>query len=152
MGRYTEEVENVSCSNICGLVCFDRFIVKTGSITPFAGAHSIRQMKVSVSPFVHVASKCQNSANLPNVVEELKRLTKGNPMVPITKEETGEHIVAGSGELHLQICLKHLKEDHACSPLKKTDPVVSHGETVTDNSNILGLSKPPNKQLTDKAS
>jgi len=26
-------------------------------------------------------------------------------------EETGEHIVAGAGELHLEICLKDLQED-----------------------------------------
>jgi len=33
-------------------------------------------------------------------------------------EESGEHIVAGAGELHLEICLKDLEEDHACIPLK----------------------------------
>jgi len=35
-------------------------------------------------------------------------------------EESGEHIVAGAGELHLEICLKDLEEDHACIPLKVT--------------------------------
>ena len=33
-------------------------------------------------------------------------------------EESGEHIIAGAGELHLEICLKDLEEDHACIPLK----------------------------------
>ncbi len=33
-------------------------------------------------------------------------------------EESGEHIVAGAGELHLEICLKDLEEDHACIPLR----------------------------------
>ena len=33
-------------------------------------------------------------------------------------EESGEHIVAGAGELHLEICLKDLEEDHACIPIK----------------------------------
>lgn len=33
-------------------------------------------------------------------------------------EESGEHIVAGAGELHLEICLKDLEEDHAGIPLK----------------------------------
>lgn len=60
-------------------------------------------------------------------------------------EETGEHIVAGAGELHLEICLKDLEEDHACIPLKKSDPVVSYRETVTEESTITCLSKSPNK-------
>jgi len=34
-------------------------------------------------------------------------------MVQCVIEESGEHIVAGAGELHLEICLKDLEEDHA---------------------------------------
>ena len=39
----------------------------------------------------------------------LKRLAKSDPMVQCTIEETGEHIIAGAGELHLEICLKDLQ-------------------------------------------
>ena len=39
----------------------------------------------------------------------LKRLSKSDPMVQCTIEETGEHIIAGAGELHLEICLKDLQ-------------------------------------------
>ncbi len=42
-------------------------------------------------------------------MEGLKRLSKSDPMVQISIEETGEHIVAGAGELHLEICLKDLQ-------------------------------------------
>lgn len=66
-------------------------------------------------------------------------------MVQCIIEESGEHIVAGAGELHLEICLKDLEEDHACIPLKKSDPVVSYRETVSDESFMLCLSKSPNK-------
>jgi elongation factor 2 len=45
----------------------------------------------------------------------------------------------------LEICLKDLEEDHACIPLKKSDPVVSYRETVTEESTITCLSKSPNK-------
>lgn len=62
-----------------------------------------------------------------------------------TIEESGEHIIAGAGELHLEICLKDLEEDHAGIPLKKSDPVVSYRETVTEESSIMCLSKSPNK-------
>lgn len=44
------------------------------------------------------------------------RLTRG-PFQCII-EESGEHIIAGAGELHLEICLKDLEEDHACIPIK----------------------------------
>jgi elongation factor 2 len=60
-------------------------------------------------------------------------------------EESGEHIVAGAGELHLEICLKDLEEDHACIPIKVSDPVVSYRETVSEESEIMCLSKSPNK-------
>merc|ERR1712179_750197 len=66
-------------------------------------------------------------------------------MVQCIIEESGEHIVAGAGELHLEICLKDLEEDHACIPLKKTDPVVSYRETVSEMSYDTCLSKSPNK-------
>merc|ERR1712096_262119 len=60
-------------------------------------------------------------------------------------EESGEHIIAGAGELHLEICLKDLEEDHAQIPLKKSDPVVSYRETVNEESAVMCLSKSPNK-------
>merc|ERR1719187_3144504 len=74
----------------------------------------------------------KNPSDLPKLVEGLKRLAKSDPMVQCIIEESGEHIVAGAGELHLEICLKDLEEDHACIPLKKTDPVVSYRETVSE--------------------
>ena len=43
----------------------------------------------------------------------LKRLATSDPMVQCVIEESGEHIVVGAGELHLEICLKDLEEDHA---------------------------------------
>ena len=75
----------------------------------------------------------------------MKRLAKSDPMVQCMIEESGEHIIAGAGELHLEICLKDLEEDHAQIPLKKSDPVVSYRETVTEESSIMCLSKSPNK-------
>jgi len=66
-------------------------------------------------------------------------------MVQCIIEESGEHIIAGAGELHLEICLKDLEEDHACVPIKKSDPVVSYRETVSAQSTELCLSKSPNK-------
>merc|ERR1712117_196207 len=119
--------------------------VKTGTITTFKEAHNLKVMKFSVSPVVRVAVEPKNAADLPKLVEGLKRLAKSDPMVQCIIEESGEHIIAGAGELHLEICLKDLEEDHAQIPLKKSDPVVSYRETVTEESSMMCLSKSPNK-------
>ncbi|XP_052634586.1 elongation factor 2-like isoform X6 [Harpia harpyja] len=145
MGCYVEPIEDVPCDNIVGLVGVDQFLVKTGTITTFEHAHNMRVMKFSVSPVVRVAVEAKNPADLPKLVEGLKRLAKSDPMVQCIIEESGEHIIAGAGELHLEICLKDLEEDHACIPIKKSDPVVSYRETVGEESSQVCLSKSPNK-------
>jgi len=145
MGRYVEPIEDVPCGNIVGLVGVDQFLVKTGTISTYEHAHNLRVMKFSVSPVVRVAVEAKNPADLPKLVEGLKRLAKSDPMVQCIIEESGEHIVAGAGELHLEICLKDLEEDHAGIPLKKSDPVVSYRETVAEESSQICLSKSPNK-------
>ncbi|XP_063060643.1 elongation factor 2b-like [Engraulis encrasicolus] len=145
MGRYVEPIDDVPCGNIVGLVGVDQFLVKTGTITTFENAHNMRVMKFSVSPVVRVAVEAKNPADLPKLVEGLKRLAKSDPMVQCIIAESGEHIIAGAGELHLEICLKDLEEDHACIPIKKSDPVVSYRETVSEESSVMCLSKSPNK-------
>lgn len=145
MGRYTEPIEDCPSGNICGLVGVDQYLVKSGTITTYKDAHNLRVMKFSVSPVVRVAVEPMNAADLPKLVEGLKRLAKSDPMVQCYFEESGEHIIAGAGELHLEICLKDLEEDHACIPIKKSDPVVSYRETVANESNQICLSKSPNK-------
>merc|ERR1719295_1697737 len=145
MGRTVEPIPSVPCGNICGLVGVDAYLVKTGTITTYEAAHNMRVMKFSVSPVVRVAVEPKNPADLPKLVEGLKRLAKSDPMVQCMIEESGEHIIAGAGELHLEICLKDLEEDHACIPLKKSDPVVSYRESVDGKSDRTCLSKSPNK-------
>ncbi len=65
----------------------------------------MRVMKFSVSPVVQIAVECKNPADLPKLVEGLKRLSKSDPCVRAITGENGEMIVAGAGELHLEICL-----------------------------------------------
>jgi len=92
-----------------------------------------------------VAVEVKNAADLPKLVEGLKRLSKSDPCVQTWISPSGEHIIAGAGELHLEICLKDLEEDHAGVPLKKSEPVVGYRETVKVESSITALSKSQNK-------
>ncbi|KAJ8090027.1 translation elongation factor 2 [Marasmius tenuissimus] len=145
MGSRTEAIDDCPAGNIVGLVGIDQFLLKSGTLTTSETAHNMRVMKFSVSPVVQVAVEVKNPGDLPKLVEGLKRLSKSDPCVKAWISEKGEHIVAGAGELHLEICLKDLQEDHAGVPLKISDPIVPYRETVKAESSIVAISKSPNK-------
>lgn len=146
MGRIVEQVADIPAGNTCGLVGVDQFILKQATLTDCAEAHNIRMMKFSVSPVVRVAVEPKNASDLPKLVEGLKRLSKSDPMVMVINSESGEHIIAGAGELHLEICLKDLQEDFMKgAPITVSPPVVSFRETMTELSSQICLSKSANK-------
>jgi len=148
MGRKQEAVEDVPCGNTVAMVGLDQFIQKNATITNDGNddCHPIKAMKFSVSPVVRVAVECKVASDLPKLVDGLKRLSKSDPMVQCSIEETGEHIIAGAGELHLEICLKDLQEDFmGGAEIRISDPVVSYRETVTADSDHTCMSKSPNK-------
>lgn len=145
MGRFVEPIDDCPAGNIVGLVGVDQFLLKSGTITTNESSHNMKIMKFSVSPVVEVAVEVKNANDLPKLVEGLKRLSKSDPCVLSYISPSGEHIVAGSGELHLEICLQDLQNDHAGIPLKISPPVVSYKETVTAESSMVALSKSPNK-------
>merc|ERR1719364_640826 len=145
MGGKVEAVPAVPCGNTVALVGIDQFLMKQGTLATAEDAHCIRVMKYSVSPVVRVAVDVKNASDLPKLVEGLKKLSKSDPLVVVSTEETGEHVIAGCGELHVEICLKDLEEDYAKCDLKKGDPVVTYKETVTEESSQMCLSKSPNK-------
>lgn len=145
MGGKVEAVPDVPCGNTVALVGIDQFLMKQGTLSDHEDAHCIKVMKYSVSPVVRVAVEVKNASDLPKLVEGLRKLSKSDPLVVCTTEESGEHIIAGCGELHVEICLKDLEEEYAKCPIKKGDPVVSYKETVTEESSQICLSKSPNK-------
>ncbi|GFS41781.1 translation elongation factor 2 [Trichonephila inaurata madagascariensis] len=71
-----------------------------------------------------VPVELQHLSDLPKLEDVLKRLEKPDPTIQCITEEPGKYIVAGTEELHLEICLKDLEENHTCIPLKKNDPIV----------------------------
>jgi elongation factor 2 len=145
MGGKVEAISDVPCGNTVALVGVDAYIMKQGTITDDENAHCIRVMKYSVSPVVRVAVEVKSAGDLPKLVEGLRKLSKSDPLVVCETTESGEHIIAGCGELHVEICLKDLEEEYAKCPIKKGDPVVSYKETVVDESSQQCLSKSPNK-------
>lgn len=145
MGGKVEAVPDVPAGNTVALVGVDQYLMKQGTIASADDAHCIKVMKYSVSPVVRVAVDVKNANDLPKLVEGLKKLSKSDPLVQCITEESGEHIIAGCGELHVEICLKDLVEEYAKCEIKKGDPVVTYKETVTEESSQMCLSKSPNK-------
>ena len=145
MAGKIEAVPDVPCGNTVGLVGIDQYLVKQGTISDHEDAHCIRVMKYSVSPVVRVAVEAKSAGDLPKLVEGLRKLSKADPLVLCYTEESGEHIIAGCGELHVEICLKDLEEDYAKCPIKKGDPVVTYKETISEKSSQICMSKSPNK-------
>ena len=144
MGKKTEDVVDIPCGNTCSLVGVDDAILKQGTITTSPVANIIRSMKYTVSPVVRVAVNAKNPADLPKLIAGLIKMSKADPLVQVINTET-EHIICGSGELHLEICLKDLVDDYAKIPITQSDPVVPYKETVTTKSTQICMAKSPNK-------
>ena len=145
MGSKVEPVTEVPCGNTIGLVGIDQYLIKQGTLSDCEEAHTIRAMKFSVSPVVRVSVKPKNVNDLPKLIEGLKSLAKSDSLVQCYTEETGEHIIAGCGELHLEVCLKELEKEHAMIPIVVDEPMVTYKETVTSQSAHVCLSKSQNK-------
>ena len=131
MAGNVQPVQEVPCGNTVGLVGIDKYLVKQGTISDSELAHNIKQMKFSVSPVVRMAVKPKNPAELPKLIKGLQNLAKADSMVQCFTEETGEHIIAGCGELHLEVCINELIKTHAQIELEVSEPVVSYKETIT---------------------
>ncbi len=69
------------------------------------------------------------------MVDGLKKLAKSDPLVVVTSEETGEHIIAGCGELHVEICINDLRKEFTNIEIVESEPIVTYKETVTTTSN-----------------
>lgn len=102
-------------------------------------------MKYQVSPVVRIAVEVKHLTDLPKLVDGLKKLAKSDPLVQCYTEESGEHIIAGCGELHLDICYKDLVEEYAKCELIRQNPIITYKETIQEESKQICLAKSPNK-------
>ena len=144
VGSKAETCDSVKCGNTVALVGIDQYVLKTCTITTHDQAHPIKTMKFSVSPVVRVSVSPKNASDLPKLVAGLIKLSKSDPCVLTKITDEGEHIVAGVGELHVEICLNDLRDFMKCEIIV-SDPIVPLRETVIDTSNQICLAKSPNK-------
>jgi elongation factor 2 len=145
MGRKTEFMQDIPCGNTGALVGVDKYLSKTGTVTDIEESHNIRNMKYSVSPVVRIAIQPKNASELPKLIEGMKQLAKSDPLVVcINDQQTGQNIIAGSGELHVEICVNDLINEYAKIEIIKSNPIVSYNETVTIHGEQC-MSKSANK-------
>lgn len=144
MANKVEPMESVPCGNTVALMGVDTYMTKSATITNNPNSHALKNMKYSVSPVVRVAVQPKNPQEFPKLVEGMKKLAKNDLLVQcMMEEETGELIVAGAGELHLEICLEDLKR-YSGIEIKVSDPVIPYQETILEQSKLC-LAKSPNR-------
>jgi len=93
---------------------------------------------------VRISVRVKDQSNLQKLIESLDKLRKTDPLAVIEHTEEGEHIIAGSGELHVEILYNDLC-DLAGVPVIRDDPIVSYRETIIEKSKEQCLAKSPNK-------
>ncbi|KAL0482421.1 elongation factor 2 [Acrasis kona] len=101
-------------------------------------------MKHSVSAVVQVAVETEHASDAQKLTDGLKRLSKADSLIQCTFNDSGQHIVAGAGELHLEICIGELQGYLKGIVIKESKPIVSLTETVSSVGEKC-LAKSPNK-------
>ena len=78
--------------------------------------------------------------SIQRMVRLMSLSTEADPLVVFAIEESGEHVLAGCGELHDEICLKDSREEFAQCEFAMGDPVVSYRDALTEESSQVCLS------------
>ena len=96
-------------------------------------------------PVVTVAVEAKNTKDLPKLVEVLKSVSKADPSIQVNiNQETGENLMSGMGELHLEITEYRIRNDHKID-IVTSEPIVVYRETVSKKSSQKFEGKSPNK-------
>ena len=142
-GSKREIVDNVPAGNIIGVGglkdAFPGETCTTGKQTPF------EQITHIFDPVVTKAIEAKRPQDLPKLVETLIQVNKEDPGIEVDiNQETGEHLISGMGELHLEIIENRIKTEKGVE-ITTSPPVVVYRETITKPGSMEGEGKSPNK-------
>ena len=135
-------VDEVSAGNIIGIVGLkDVFTGETVSKDPIEPFEAIKHL---FEPVVTKSIEAKKAADLPKLVEVLKQVAKEDPSIKIEiNEQTGESLMSGMGELHLEIIENRIKTEKGLD-VQTSAPIIVYRETVNKESlDVEGRS--PNK-------
>jgi elongation factor 2 len=135
-------VDNVPAGNIIGITGLKN--VYTGETVSTNPVEPFEAMKNIFEPVITKSIDAKSAADLPKLVEVLKQVSKEDPSIVIQiNEETGENLMSGMGELHLEIIEDRIKREKGLDVIA-SPPIVVYRETIQNKSGEFE-GKSPNK-------
>lgn len=140
-GPKREIIDEVSAGNIIGVAGLK---AAPGETITFQQTEPFEEITHLFEPVVTKAIEAKNPSDLPRLVEVLRMVQKEDPTIKIEiNEETGEHLMSGMGELHLEVIENRIRTNKHVDVVT-SPPIVVYRETVTKPSEIC-MGKSPNK-------
>ncbi|MDI9646224.1 MAG: elongation factor EF-2 [Archaeoglobales archaeon] len=143
IGPHRVELEEVTAGNIAAVVGLKDAVSgsSASNLENFEPFESIRHYS---EPVVTMAIEAKNPRDLPKLIEVLRKITKEDPTLRVVlNEETGEHLLSGMGELHLEVKVEKIRRDYGLEVIT-SPPIVVFRETVTSKSPVVE-GKSPNR-------
>lgn len=146
MGPYRMRMDEIPAGNIAAVLGLtsassgETVVADAIKDRVISGFEAIRYV---TEPVVTVSVEAKNPQDLPKLIDTLRKLTLQDPnLVMIHNQETGEILLKGTGELHLEISLYEVKK--AGLEFDVSEPTVVYRESVRGTSDVV-LAKSPNK-------
>jgi len=140
-GIKPEMIESMPCGNIVAVMGLK---VRAGDTISIEEDVPFEEMKHIFEPVVTKAIKAKNPQDLPKLVEVLRVVVKEDPSIVVEiNEETGEHLLHGMGELHLEIVENRIKTEKNMDIISSS-PIVVYRESVGAKGPVFE-GKSPNK-------
>ncbi|KAK8955479.1 hypothetical protein KSP40_PGU015574 [Platanthera guangdongensis] len=130
MGQGLKPISCASAGNIVAIQGLGQYILKSATLSSTRNCWPFSSMMFQVAPTLRVAIEPSDPANMSALMRGLRLLNRADPFVEVSVSSRGEHVLAAAGEVHLERCIKDLKERFAKISLEISPPLVSHKETV----------------------
>ncbi|MBN1385616.1 elongation factor EF-2 [Candidatus Woesearchaeota archaeon] len=142
-GAKRELIEEAVSGNIIGVVGLKGAMPgETVSVEPM---EPFEQIKHIFEPVVTKAIEAKKPSDLPKLIEVLRQVQKEDPTIVIEiNDETGEHLMSGMGELHLEVIENRIRTEKGVE-VSTSPPIVVYRETITKASPQAAEGKSPNK-------
>jgi len=147
MGAYREVVGKIGAGNIAAVLGLD--LARAGE-TLVSVSHKdvmipFENIQYVSEPVITIAIEPKHPRELPRLIELMDRLAIDDPnLVTKINKETGEYLLSGMGELHLEIAVKFLKQYGGGLELITSQPLVVYRETASAQG-VVAMAKSPNK-------
>ena len=137
-------VDFVSAGNIVAATGI-RDAIAGSTVTDDPEAEPFERIVHVSDPVVTVAVEAKNMKDLPKLIEVLRSISKADPSIQVQiNQETGENLMSGMGELHLEITEYRIRNDYKLD-IVTSEPIVVYRETVGKTSPHKFEGKSPNK-------